>query len=186
MVGSRSGAALVGPSIAPGMAYSAFRSGNESGRPRMPVHWRSIVKLAPWEYLFVAFNSRNFHDLFYPIWIASLLLLVAVVVLYNVRTRQLHKHPPYLDLYEWMLWTGVITFGLLLIFSVFVFDFIFVLATIVIGCGVFVWARFRRFPPMFAAYETKLAKARYFSRMKYAKPEATIRSKSTKRARRRR
>jgi hypothetical protein len=111
---------------------------------------------------------------------------VAVVILYNVRTRQLRKHPPYLDMYEWLLWTGVIVFSLLLIFAIFVFDFIFVISTIVIGCGVFVWIRFVRFPPMLAAYETKLAKARYFSRMKYAQPEATIRTKSSKRSRRRR
>ena len=144
------------------------------------------MKLAPWDYFFISFNSTNFHDLFYPIWVGSLVLLVALVILYNVRTRQLRKHPPYLDLYEWLLWTGVITFGLLLVYAVFVFDFIFVLVTILIGCGVFVWARFVRFPPMLAAYETKLAKARYFSRLKYAKPEATIRSKASKRNRRRR
>lgn len=144
------------------------------------------MKLAPWDYFFISFNSTNFHDLFHPIWIGSLVLLVALVILYNVRTRQLRKHPPYLDLYEWLLWTGVITFGLLLVYAVFVFDFIFVLLTILIGCGVFVWARFVRFPPMLAAYETKLAKARYFSRLKYAKPEATIRSKASKRNRRRR
>jgi len=144
------------------------------------------VTLPPWEYLFTAFNSFNFHDLFYPVWVSALAFLAVLVVLYNVRTRQLHKHPPYLDLYEWLLWTGVITFGLLLIYSVFVFDFIFVLLTLVIGCGVFVWIRFVRFPPILAAYEAKLAKARYFSRMKFARPEATIRSKGSKRSRRRR
>ena len=36
------------------------------------------------------------------------------VVLYNVRTRALHRHAPYLDLWEWMLWTGLALFGLLL------------------------------------------------------------------------
>lgn len=144
------------------------------------------MKLAPWEYLFLAFNSRNFHDLFYPVWIASLVFLVVLVILYNVRTRQLHRHPPYLDLWEWLLWTGVITFGLLLIYSVFVFDFIFVLVTLAIGLGTFAWIRFVRFPPILALYETKLAKSRYFSRTRYARPEATIRSRSTKRNRRRR
>jgi hypothetical protein len=143
------------------------------------------VTLAPWDYLFLAFNSRNFHDLFYPTWIASLVFLVALVILYNVRTRQLRRHPPYLDLYEWLLWTGVIMFGLLLIFSVFVFDFIFVLLTIVIGCAVFAWVRFVRFPPILDLYETKLAKSRYYSRMKYARPEATIRTRGGKRRRRR-
>ena len=63
--------------------------------------------LPPWEYLFLSFNSSNFHDLFHPTWIAvarscSSLLLV----MYAVRTRQLRHHPPYLELYEWLLWTG--------------------------------------------------------------------------------
>lgn len=139
----------------------------------------------PWEYLFESFDSHNFHDLFHPTWIASLIGLIALVVLYNVRTRQLHRHPPYLDLYEWLLWTGVIVFGLLLIFAVFVFDFIFVLITLVGGLALMVWIRFVRFPPLLAAYEQKLAKARYLSRLRYAKPEATIRSKPAKRRKRR-
>lgn len=139
------------------------------------------MTLWPWEYLFTAFDSSNFADLFYPTWIASLVLLVALVVLYNVRARQLHRHPPYLDLYEWLLWTGVITFGLILTYSVFVFDFIFVIVTLVIGLALFVWIRFVRFPPILAAYEQKLAKARYLSRLKYAAPEATIRPKASSR-----
>lgn len=144
------------------------------------------MTLRPWEYLFLPFNAVNFPDLFHPTWIASLVLLVALVILYNVRTRQLHRHPPYLDMYEWMLWTGVVTFSLLLIGALFVFEFFLVLATAVIGLGVLVWVRFRRFPPMLALYEQRLAKQRYFSRSKFAKPEATIRPKPARRARRRR
>ena len=138
------------------------------------------MKLAPWDYVFLPFNSRNFHDLFVPIVVASLLWLIATVFLYNVRTRRLRGHPPYLDMYEWMLWTGVITFSLVLIYSVFVFDFFFVPATLIIGLGALVWIRFVRFPPIFAAYELKLAKQRYFSRSTYAHPESTIRPKAAR------
>jgi hypothetical protein len=144
------------------------------------------VKLLPWEYLFLPFNSFNFHDLFYPIAFGALILLAADVIMYNVRTRQLHSHPPYLDLYEWLLWTGVIGFFLLLIESVFVFDFLFVVLTIPIMLGVFIWVRFFHFPPILAAYEQKLARQRYFSRLKFAHPESTIRTKSTVRPNRRR
>ncbi len=144
------------------------------------------MKLLPWQYLFLPFNSRNFHDLFYPTWIAALVLLVAAVILYNLRTRQLHGHPPYLDLYEWLLWTAVIGFGLLLIEALFVFDFLFVVLTIPITLGIFVWVRFIHFPPILAAYEQKLARQRYFSRMKYAHPESTIRTKPVMRPNRRR
>ena len=140
----------------------------------------------PWEYLFISFNSVNFPDLFNQIWISALVFLVVTVALYIVRTRQLHRHQPYLELYEWILWTGVIFYSLLLIGSVFHFDFILILVTIPIGLGVLMWTRFVRFPPALAAYEAQLAKQRYLSAFRYAHPEATIRSskKSGKRRRR--
>lgn len=144
------------------------------------------MTLAPWDYLFEPFSARLFPDLFHPTWIASLILLVALVVLYNVRTRQLRRYPPFLDLYEWLLWTGIIVFGLLIVYAIFVFDFIFVIGTIVIGLGTLAWIRFYRFPPIIAAYERALAKQRYVSRQKFARPEATIRSKSGGKASRRR
>ena len=138
------------------------------------------MKHAPWDYLNKSFNSLNFHDLFYPMWVFSLVFLVLLIILYNVRTRQLHRHPPYLDMYEWLLWTGVITFSLLIMYSLFVFYFAFVLITLVIALAVFVWIRFIHFPPILAAYQARLAKQRYFTRLKYAHPESTIRSKGSK------
>lgn len=144
------------------------------------------MTLPPWEYLFIPFTTQNFPDLLQPVWMASLALLVALVVLYNVRTRALHRHPPYLDMYEWLLWTGVITFSLLIIAAIFRFEFFLVLTFAVVGLGVMVWVRFRRFPPRFAVYEQKLARQRYLSRARFSKPEATIRTKPARRSRRRR
>jgi len=136
------------------------------------------VTLAPWEYLFTSFNSVNFPDIFYPTWIASIVLLVVLVVLYNVRTRALHRHPPYLEMWEWLWWTGLIAFSLIIIESLFVFDYFLVLTTQVVGLGTLVWIRFVRFPPFFAAYETRLARERYFTKQKYATPDATIKKRS--------
>jgi len=144
------------------------------------------VTRLPWEYLFEPFNDRNFPDLFHPIWIASLVLLVVLIVLYNVRTRRLHRHEPYLTLWEWLLWTGFITFSLLMVGSIFVFEFVILVLVAVIGLGALVWIRFRRFPPILAAYERQLARQRYFTRSKYAHPESTIRPKAARRSRRRR
>jgi ABC-type xylose transport system permease subunit len=143
------------------------------------------VHLFPWEYLFQPFSRERFPDLYNPIWIASLVLLVVTIVFYNVRTRQLHRHRVYLEMYEWMLWTGIIVFSLILVYALFRFDWIIVLSTIVVGLGTFLWVRFIRFPPYFRAYERQLAKQRYFSRERFAKPEATIRTKSSRRRRRR-
>jgi hypothetical protein len=146
------------------------------------------VRLLPWEYLFVPFNPHTFPDLFTATWVVSLVLLVGLVVLYNVRTRSLHRHKEYLDLYEWLLWTGLCLFGLLLTAAVFSFDLIIVLFIAVIGLGTLVWVRFVRFPPILDAYEHRLAKQRYYTKTKFARPEATIRPKSkpVRRSRRRR
>jgi hypothetical protein len=142
----------------------------------------ATVTLAPWDYLFEAFNDVNFPDLFNPIWIFSVIGIVATVVLYNVRTRQLRRHQVYVDLYEWLLWTGVIFFFMLLVYALFHFDFVFVVISIPVGVGILLWIRFVRFVPLLAAYETQLARARYYSKQKFAHPEATIRPKRASRA----
>ena len=106
------------------------------------------------------------------------MLLVVLTVLYNVRTRALHRHPPYLEMWEWLWWTGLITFSLLIIESLFVFDFFLVLTTEIIGIGTMVWIRFLRFPPFFAAYETRLATRALLLRQKFADPDATIKKRA--------
>jgi TctA family transporter len=141
------------------------------------------VTLGPTDYLLTRFDSRNFPDLFWPIVVASIALLVVQIVLYNLRTRQLHRYEPLVTLQEWLLWTGIVTFGLLLVEALFVFYFFFVLLTVVIGVAAYLWIRFVRFPPLVAAYNQQLRRARFFSQAKYRHPEATIR---TKRRRRRR
>jgi uncharacterized membrane protein len=151
-----------------------------------PREARRVVTKLPWEYLFEPFRRIEFPDLFTPMWVSSLVLLIGLIVLYNVRTRQLHRHRIYVDMYEWLLWTGVSTFGLVLVGALFNFDFFLIVATLVIGLSVFVWIRFRRFPPMLDAYEQVLAKQRYLSRQKFAHPEATIRRRPGRRSSRKR
>ncbi len=123
------------------------------------------------------FNPDNFGDLFYPITIAALVFLVATVVLYNVMTRRLKPHPPLVNLHEWLFWTGLSVFGLLLVYSIFSFYFIFVLGTLVVGIGTMIWIRFYRFPPLIMAYNAIRRREQYLSRKKYATADATIRAK---------
>ena len=139
----------------------------------------------PWEYLFNSFDAQNFPDLYLPLTVASLVSLIATVIFYNVRTRQLHRHSVYLQMYEWLLWTGVVAFGLMLVYFVFHFDWIIVLSTLIAGLATMAWVRFVRFPPYFRAYERQLAKQRYFTRERFTRPESTIRSRSSRRRRRR-
>jgi hypothetical protein len=138
------------------------------------------VRLAPWEYLFTRFSVHTFPDLYNPLWISSLILLVVLIVLYNVRTKALHRHAPYLDLWEWLLWTGISLFGLLLVAAVFNFYLIVLLMILFSGLAVMVWVRFIRFPPLLEVYEQKMAKQRYFTRSKFAHPESTIRPKGAR------
>jgi hypothetical protein len=144
------------------------------------------VHLPPWDYLFLPFNPHTFPDLFTPTWVVSLVLLGALVVLYNIRTRTLHRHAPYLDLWEWLLWSGLALFGLVLTAALFSFEFIVLLVILVVGLAVLLWVRFLRFPPILHAYEVRLAKQRYYTKTKFSRPETTIRPKTARRSKRRR
>jgi hypothetical protein len=123
------------------------------------------------------FDPKIFTELFYPITVAALVLLIATVILYNVQTRRLHRHPPLVALQEWLLWTGLAVFGLLLIYAVFKFYFIFVLVTIVVGCSTFVWIRFIHFPPLIKTYNQVLRRERSLSQKRFRDASATIRSR---------
>jgi hypothetical protein len=135
------------------------------------------LKHLPWDYLFVAFDKIGFPDLFDPLWMASLVMLVTLIVVYVLRTRALHRHRLYLDMWEWLFWTGLITFFLVIVGATFRFDFIVIMIILVAGLGTLAYARFRHFPPLFEAYEHQLARQRYLARARSARPEATIRTK---------
>jgi len=144
------------------------------------------VKHLPWEYFWVAFNSINFPDLFNVLWVTSLVLLVVLIVLYVLRTRALHRHRLYLDMWEWIFWSGLITFFLLVVGAIFQFDFAVILVILASGLGTMAYARFRRYPPLFEAYEHQLARQRYLARTRQSRPEATIRQKTVRRKGKRR
>ena len=145
------------------------------------------MRLPPWDYLFLPFTPHNFPDLFTPMWIASLALLVTLVVLYNVRTRALHRHAPYLDLWEWLLWSGLSP-----------------VRARADGVGVLVRVHRPARDPRrsgsacwsgsgscdsrrsCAGYEVRLAKQRYYTKTKFSRPETTIRAKPARRSKRRR
>ena len=144
------------------------------------------MKQLPWEYFWVAFSRINFPDLFDPLWIASLVLLILLIVVYVLRTRALHRHKLYLDMWEWLFWAGLITFFLLIVGAIFAFDFAVILVILGGGLLTMAYARFRRYPPLFEAYEHQLARQRYLARTRQSRPEATIRQKTVRRKGKRR
>src|SRR4029079_9752706 len=125
-------------------------------------------------------------SLFDPLRVASLILLVVLVVLYVLRTRALHRHKLYLDMWEWLFWAGLITFFLLMFASLFAFDLAVILVILGSGLLTMASARFRRYPPLFEAYEHQLARQRYLARTRQSRPEATIRQKNVRRKGKRR
>jgi len=142
----------------------------------------------PWNQINVllsGFNNGTFPLLWNPVWQISFALLIVAVLFYNFQSRRLHNYSVFLDLNEWLMWTSVGTFSLLLMYVVFDFDFLFVLPTMLIGAGLFIWIRFIHFPPLLAAYEERLARQRYFARAK-AHAEAPARARAIAKPKRRR
>ena len=141
---------------------------------------------APWEYLLIAFNDMNFKPMFTPTWQLAVAMLVLTVIYYNFQGKRLHNYAVFLDLNEWLMWTSVGVFSLLVMYAIFAFDFVFVLPTMVGGALLFLWIRFVHFPPLIDAYEQRLARQHYFQRSRTAHPEATIRNRPAQRGKRRR
>lgn len=139
---------------------------------------------SPLDYLTLPFGSDNFSDIFWPLVGAALIFLVGQVILYNVRTRQLHRFEPLANLQEWFLWTGIVGFGMLLVEALFRWDFFTVVLTIGLTVACYLWIRWRYFPPQIEAYNVQLRRARFFSQARFKHPEATIRSRRQKRRRR--
>jgi hypothetical protein len=135
----------------------------------------------PWnqlDLLLIGFSKANFPLIWDLTWMVALAILVVGVVLYNFQGRRLHAYAVFLDLNEWLMWTSVGVASLLLMYTIFGFDFIFVLPTMVGGAALFIWIRFMHFPPLIASYEERLARQRYFQRTRTSHPEATIRAKA--------
>jgi hypothetical protein len=143
----------------------------------------------PWNQLsllLIGFNQVNFPAINMITGELAVVLFAVSIIFYNFQARRMHAYSVFLDLNEWLLWTSIGVFGLVAMYFVFQFDFIFVLPTMVGGGVLFLWIRFWHFPPLIRAYEERLARQRYFQRSKTAHPEATIRAKTVAKPKRRR
>jgi hypothetical protein len=143
------------------------------------------VNRAPWEYLLIGFSPDNFKPIWQVTWMFSVAMIVLAVVFYNFQGRRLRNYAVFTDMNEWLLWTSIGVFSLLITYAIFSFDFIFVLPTMVGGALLFLWIRFWHFRPLIAAYEERLARQRYFQRHT-SHPQDTIRAKAAPAKQRRR
>ena len=119
----------------------------------------------PWEYLFVALNAR-LGTFYTPFWVVNLALFIMTIVAYVVATRGSRGRGVLGDEWEYLLWIGVTTFGLNLIYAAFQWYGIFPIATTLIGFYLLRDTVVNRFPPQLAgeaAHEAALRARRQVS-----------------------
>ena len=119
----------------------------------------------PWEYLFVALNAR-LGTFYTPFWMVNLALFIMTIGAYAVATRGSRARGVLGDEWEYLLWIGVTTFGLNLIYAAFQWYGIFPIATTLIGFYLLRDTVVNRFPPQFAgeaAHEAALRARRQVS-----------------------
>lgn len=119
----------------------------------------------PWEYLFVALNAR-LGTFYTPFWMVNLALFIVTIVAYAAATRGSRAKGVLGDEWEYLLWIGVTTFGLNLIYAAFQWYGIFPIATTLIGFYLLRDTVVNRFPPQFAgeaAHEAMLRTRRQVS-----------------------
>ena len=119
----------------------------------------------PWEYLFVALNAR-LGTFYTPFWVVNLALFIVTIVAYVVATRGSRGRGVLGDEWEYLLWIGVSTFGLNLVYAAFQWYGIFPIATTLIGFYLLRDTVVNRFPPQFAgeaAHEAMLRTRRQVS-----------------------
>ena len=119
----------------------------------------------PWEYLFVALNAR-LGTFYTPFWVVNLALFIVTIVAYVVATRGSRGRGVLGDEWEYLLWIGVTTFGLNLVYAAFQWYGIFPIATTLVGFYLLRDTVVNRFPPQFAgeaAHEAALRTRRQVS-----------------------
>ena len=119
----------------------------------------------PWEYLFVALNAR-LGTFYTPFWMVNLALFIMTIVAYAVATHGSRARGVLGDEWEYLLWIGVTTFGLNLIYAAFQWYGIFPIATTLVGFYLLRDTVVNRFPPQFAgeaAHEAALRTRRQVS-----------------------
>jgi len=119
----------------------------------------------PWEYLFVALNAE-LGTFYTPFWVVNLALFIMTIVAYTVATRGTRGKGVLGDEWEYLLWIGVTTFGLNLVYAAFQWYGLFPIATTLVGFYLLRDTVVNRFPPQLAseaAHEAMLRTRRQVS-----------------------
>ena len=104
----------------------------------------------PWEYLFTALNA-DLGTFYTPFWVANLVLFLSTIVAYSVATRGNRGRGVIGDEWEYILWIGLGTFGMNLVYAAFQWYGIFPIGTTLVGLLALRDTVTKRFPPLLAA-----------------------------------
>lgn len=113
----------------------------------------------PWEYLFIALNSA-LGTFYTPFWVVNLALFLFTILAYVFGTRRGRGRGTLGDEWEFLLWTGVTTFGLNLVYAAFQWYGLFPIITTGVGLWVMRDAVTRRFPPLLVAEDARVEQLR--------------------------
>ena len=111
--------------------------------------------------LFDALTPLNFPDLFTLLWVASLVILVGAILVYNAAQRRYRRYPAILSLHEWVFWSIVVTWGIVPLLVIIHVPLLLVLLIVVPGMAVALWATFVKFPPIVAAANDEIRRRRF-------------------------
>jgi hypothetical protein len=111
--------------------------------------------------LFEAVTPLNFPDFFTLLWVASLVILVGSVLVYNAAGRRYRRYPAILALHEWVFWALVVTWGVVPLLVIIHVPLLLILLIVVPGVAVAAWATFVRFPPLIAAANDEIRRHRF-------------------------
>lgn len=111
--------------------------------------------------LFDAVTPLNFPDVFTLLWVASLVILVGAIMVYNAAGRRYRRYPAILALHEWVFWSIVVTWGVVPLLVIIHVPMLLILLIVLPGLAVAAWATFVKFPPLIAAANDEIRRRRF-------------------------
>jgi hypothetical protein len=117
------------------------------------------------------FTPTTFPDLFTWMWVASLLIALGAIAVYNVAMRRYRRYPEILAMHEWVCWPIVTTWGVIPLLAVIGVPLVIQLAIVLTGMGIAAYAAFVRFPPRIAAANEEIRRRRFVPPPRRPAPE---------------
>lgn len=133
--------------------------------------------------LFDSFTPENFPDLFTLLSVVPFVVIAVSIWIYTDSGRRFRRYPVLLSMHEWIFWSVIIPWSLVLLLLITHVPFVLVVIVLGAGMALLIWARFVKYPPLIAAANDELRRRRF---VPPARVEARGRARPTPAGRRRR